>query len=221
VNAIAGGGSLITFPALVAAGLSPFAANVTNSIAVCPGYLASVVGSWRDLDRQLAIRLVPAAMLGAATGCVLLLSTPTEAFETVVPFLVLAASLALLLPRRQTTVTHPVVLHGTVFGIAIYGGYFGAALGVLLLAGLSLVLAEALNRINATKNVISLVSGLTSAVVFGLFGPVHWGAVALLAPATILGGYLGAALARKIPIPALRAGVVVFGAGVAGWLLIR
>ncbi|WP_412540000.1 sulfite exporter TauE/SafE family protein [Longispora sp. K20-0274] len=221
VNAIAGGGSLITFPALIAAGLPPVTANVSNSIAATGGYVASVAGSWRDLDRSRALRLIPTALAGAGVGCAVLLNTPESAFEAVVPFLVLAASLALLVPRREATGTHPAVVHLTVFGLSTYAGYFGAAVGVMLLAGLSLTLADKLTRINALKNVISASTGLTTALIFGVFAHVHWGAVALLLPATVIGGYLGARLARRIPARVLRAFVVVFGVAIAGWLFVR
>ncbi|MEV6525747.1 sulfite exporter TauE/SafE family protein [Longispora sp. NPDC051575] len=221
VNAIAGGGSLITFPALIAAGLSPVTANVSNSIAATGGYLASVAGSWKDLDRKKAARLIPTALAGAAVGCAVLLNTPAAAFEAVVPFLVLAASLALLVPKKEARETHPAVLHLTIFGLSTYAGYFGAAVGVMLLAGLSLTLADKLTRVNALKNVISATTGLATAAIFGIFASVNWGAVALLLPATIIGGYLGARLARRVPAKVLRACVVVFGITIAAWLLFR
>ncbi|WP_018349480.1 sulfite exporter TauE/SafE family protein [Longispora albida] len=221
VNAIAGGGSLITFPALLAAGLPPVAANVTNSIAVCPGYLASVAGSWRDLPGRVAWGLVPAALAGTAAGCALLLLGPESTFEGVVPFLVLGASLALLVPKKESRTAHPAVTHALVAGISVYGGYFGAALGVMMIAGLSFALAEPLRRISALKNVTSLVSGLTTAVVFGLFAPVDWLAVAVVAPAAIVGGFAGAKAARRIPARILRAAIVGFGVLVSGWLFLR
>ncbi|MBA3488303.1 MAG: sulfite exporter TauE/SafE family protein, partial [Longispora sp.] len=197
VNAIAGGGSLITFPALLAAGLPPVTANVTNSVAVCPGYAASVVGTWPDLDRRLAVRLLPAAVLGALVGCALLLTTPGKTFEAIVPFLVLAASLSLLVPQRKSGHAHPAVLRGMTFVLSVYGGYFGAALGVMLLAGLAAVLPLALRRVVAVKNALSLIIGIVTVGVFALWGPVRWDAVAILVPATLLGGYLGARLSRR------------------------
>jgi uncharacterized membrane protein YfcA len=152
VNAIAGGGSLITFPSLIAVGLPPVAANVTNSVAVCPGYVSSVVGSRADLAGQAwrLRRIVPSCLAGSVVGCALLLLTPARAFELVVPFLVLAAAATLAFQDRlRGLVGHPralsprrqaVTLQAVVFVGAIYGGYFGAALGVMYVAALALIL---------------------------------------------------------------------------------
>jgi uncharacterized membrane protein YfcA len=233
VNAIAGGGSLITFPTLIGIGLPPVAANVTNSVAVCPGYLSSVFGSRADLAGQWVLlrRIVPTSAVGAGLGCVLLLVTPARAFEVVVPFLVLTAAAALgfqsrlrglvgqprAMPARRRAVTvHLMVLIGSV-----YGGYFGAALGVMLVAALALVLDESLNRINALKNVLSATVGVVTVVVFAAFGPVNWAAALTLAPATIIGGYAGAKLARRLPAALLRALIVGLGTLIGLLLLWR
>jgi hypothetical protein len=230
VNAVAGGGSLITFPAMVAIGLPPVAANVSNSVAVCPGYLSSVVGSRHDLagQRGLVRATLPVAAVGTVAGCVLLLLTPARAFELVVPFLVLAATAMLAFqqrlrglvgqPHRRRAGRGVPVL---VFVGAVYGGYFGAALGVMLVAGLALVLDETLNRVNALKNLLSAAVGVVTVLVFAAFGPVNWAAVAVVAPATVLGGYAGARLARRLPAPVLRAVIVAFGGGVGVVLLWR
>ncbi|GAA3772287.1 sulfite exporter TauE/SafE family protein [Micromonospora maritima] len=232
VNAVAGGGSLITFPALIASGLPPVPANVTNSVSVFPGYLASVAGSRADLPRGRALwSLLPTAAVGTVVGCVLLLATPARAFELVVPFLVLGATAVLafqdplrrlvghpaqLSPRRRTVTVQVMVAVGTV-----YGGYFGAALGVMLVAGLALVLDATLARVTAVKNLLSAVVGLTTLVVFALFGPVNWVAVAVVAPATLVGGYVGARLARRLPAVVLRTVIVLFGATIGLYLLWR
>jgi uncharacterized membrane protein YfcA len=232
VNAIAGGGSLVTFPALLAVGLPPKPANVTNSVAVCPGYLASVYGSGRDLPPgRAAFATLPTAVAGALAGCLLLVLTPAGTFQLIVPFLVLGAALVLAFQerlkrvvrqphevtgRRRTVSVHVLVGLG-----AVYGGYFGAALGVLLLAGLGLVFDETLARINARKNVISATTGLATVVVFALVADVDWVAVAVLTPATLTGGYLGARLARRLPAAVLRALIVTFGLAVGGYLLVR
>jgi uncharacterized protein len=233
VNAVAGGGSLITFPTLVATGLSPVVANVTNSLAVCPGYFASVAGSRRDLvgQRSRAARLVPAAVLGALAGAALLLLTPARAFEVVVPFLVLAASALLAFQTRiQRIVGHPahisprrqgITLQLLTFVGAVYGGYFGGALGVILVAVLALVIDEPLRRVSAMKNVLSAIVGVTGALAFALFGPVDWISVAVLAPATVLGGYAGARVARRLPGGVLRWCIVAFGVAVGLVLLVR
>lgn len=232
VNAVAGGGSLITFPALIAVGLAPVPANVSNSIAVCPGYLASVAGSWLDLPpgRRL-LPLIPTTVVGTAAGCALLLATPARAFELAVPFLVLGATAVLafqtqlrrlvghpgdLSPRRRAVALQAMVALGSV-----YGGYFGAALGVMLVAGLALVLDETLARVSAVKNLLSALVGLTTLTVFAVFGPVNWAAVAVLAPATIVGGYAGARLVRRLPQIVLRAVIVVFGTTIGLLLLYR
>ncbi|MEV0156156.1 sulfite exporter TauE/SafE family protein [Micromonospora sp. NPDC050686] len=232
VNAVAGGGSLITFPALLAVGLPPVSANVSNSVAVSPGYLASVAGSRMDLPRGRTLwSLLPTAVLGAVAGCVLLLVTPARAFELVVPFLVLGATAVLafqdplrrlvghpaeLSPRRRAVTAQAMVAVCTV-----YGGYFGAAVGVMLVAGLALVLDATLTRVTAIKNLLSAVVGLTTVVVFALFGPVNWAAAAVVAPATLIGGYLGARLVRRLPPVVLKTMIVVFGTVIGLYLLWR
>jgi uncharacterized membrane protein YfcA len=233
VNAIAGGGSLITFPTLIASGLPSVVANVTNSVSVFPGYLSSVAGSRADLAGQgRRVRSVlPAAVLGSILGCALLLLTPARVFELVVPFLVLAAAVVLafqaqlrkvvghphtLSPRRRAVSLQLIVGFG-----AVYGGYFGAALGVMLVASLGLVLDETLARISALKNAISAAVGVLTVVAFAIFGKVNWVDVLILAPATIAGGYLGARIARRLPAAALRALIVTFALAVGLVLLWR
>jgi uncharacterized membrane protein YfcA len=238
VNAIAGGGSLITFPTLVATGLPPVAANVTNSLAVSPGYVASVAGSRADLAdvvrrRGLGylIRLLPTAIVGTAAGCTLLLATPARAFEVLVPFLVLGATAVLAFQQRlRSVVGHPrdltptrqrLALHAVVALGAVYGGYFGAAGGVMMVAALGVVLDESLAHVTALKNAHSAVVGLGTVVAFAIFGPVDWAAVAVLAPATIAGGYAGARLARRLPATVLRGVIVAIGTVVGVILLVR
>jgi uncharacterized membrane protein YfcA len=238
VNAIAGGGSLITFPALLAVGLPAKPANFTNSVAVCPGYLASVYGSRTDLDelvgsggRRPLLALVPTTAAGTLLGALLLRATPAGTFQVIVPFLVLGAAGVLAFQERlRAVVGHPaamsprrrvVALHSLVGLGSVYGGYFGAALGVMLVAGLGLVLAESLARVNALKNAVSAIVGLVTVVAFVLFGQIDWAAVGVLAPTTLAGGYLGARLARRLPSPVLRAVIVGFGLVVGAYLLIK
>jgi uncharacterized membrane protein YfcA len=237
VNGFAGGGSLITFPALIATGLSPVSANVTNSLSVVPGYAASAYGTRKDLaelmghSRRRVWALIPTAVTGSIIGCALLLLAPARAFDIVVPFLVLGAAAILafqdrlrsvvgqphtLSPRRRTLAVHGIVTAGS-----IYGGYFGAAMGVMMVAGLGLVIADTMARISALKNVISTTVGLATVVVFTAFGPVHWLSVAVVAPATIAGGYSGARLARRLPSAVLRWLIVVFAVVVGLILLVR
>jgi uncharacterized membrane protein YfcA len=233
VNALAGGGSLITFPTLVAVGLAPVAANVTNSLGVSPGYVASVVGSRRDLadlarrrGRGSLLMLLPTAIAGTSLGATLLLATSEHTFELVVPFLVLGATAMLAFQQRLRAIVghgrdHRVALHLVVFTACVYGGYFGAAMGVMLVALLGLVLDESLRHVSALKNAISAVSGLTTVVAFSLFGPVDWAAVAVLVPATIAGGYSGSRLVTRLPGPLLRALIVTVGTVVGIVLLVR
>jgi uncharacterized membrane protein YfcA len=235
VNAVAGGGSLITFPTLVALGLPPVPANVTNSVAVTPGYLASVYGSRQDLTALAAKRnlltILPAAVIGTALGCTLLLATPARAFEVVVPFLVLGATAVLAFqPRLRRMVGHPremterrrtVALHVMVGLGATYGGYFGAALGIMLVAALGLVLDESLARVSALKNAVSAVVAVGTVVAFAIFGPVDWVAAAVVAPASIVGGYAGARLARHLPASLLRGAIVIAGLTVGVVLAVR
>lgn len=232
VNALAGGGSLITFPALVTVGLPPLSANVTNSISVCPGYLSAVSASRSDLTgrwRQ-ALWLLPVAVAGTLTGTALLLMTPASVFETVVPFLVIAASLTLLFQKRvRSLVGHPhrmaawrrTLTTQLLVGVGcVYGGYFGAALGVMLMACLALVLDERMARLLAFKNVVSASVGLTTVGVFAAFAPVDWLAVAIVAPSNLLGGYVGARLARRLPQALLRGFIVTFGLVIGVYLFL-
>jgi uncharacterized protein len=232
VNSVAGGGSLITFPALIAIGLPPVPANVSNSVSVFPGYVAGVAGSRMDLPRGRALwALLPTTVVGTVVGCVLLLATPARAFELVVPFLVLGATAVLafqdplrrlvghpadLSPRRRTISVQAMAAVG-----AVYGGYFGAALGVMLVAGLALVLDTSLAQVSAIKNLLSAAVGLTTLTAFALFGPVNWAAVAVVAPATLVGGYVGARLVRRLPPVLLRTMIVVFGTAIGFYLLFR
>ena len=233
VNAIAGGGSLITFPSLIATGLPSVDANVTNSVSVFPGYVSSVVGSRADLAGQKGrIRVIlPGAAVGSVAGCALLLVTPARAFEVLVPFLVLGSAATLAFQERlRGLVGHPramssrraaVTLQVVVFVGAVYGGYFGAALGVMYVAALALILDEPLKRINALKNVLSATVGLVTVVVFAFFANVHWGSVLVLAPATVVGGYAGARLARRLPARVLKYLIVTFGTAIGLLLLYR
>ncbi len=231
VNAVAGGGSLIVFPALLATGFGTVAANVTNSVAQWPGYLGSVLGFREEMagqrGRLLALSL--SAILGSAAGCVLLLTTPAAAFDAVVPVLVLLASLLLAVQPLIAKLISPPGEGGSskrkavylaVFLATIYGGYFGGALGVVLIGVLALTIKDSLRRLNALKSALSLVVASVTVVAFGIFGPVDWLAVAVIAPSTLIGGFLGAKVARRLNDTVLRASVVVFGTGVAIYLFV-
>ena len=231
VNAVAGGGSLLVFPALLAVGFPPLAANVTNSVAQWPGYLGQVVGGQEELRGQRRRMLLTSAagVAGSAVGCGLLLVLPDAVFDAIVPVLVLLASAMLALsPRIKRWVGTPepgapdrlAALLPAVFVAAIYGGYFGGALGVILIATLSLCAHDRLVRLNALKGVLSLVIATVTVVIFAIGAPVDWTAVALLAPTTLTGGFLGAKLARRLPEPVLRWSVVILGLAVGVYLLL-
>jgi uncharacterized membrane protein YfcA len=232
VNAIAGGGSLIVFPALVASGLGTLVANVTNSVALWPGYVGGVVGFRAELagQRSRATVLSAAAVVGSAVGCLLLLATPASAFDIAVPFLVLFASLLLAAqPRIAAALGRPSpdhrdarrVLYPAVTVAAVYGGYFGGALGVILVGTLALSVHDTLRRLNALKAVLSLTVATVTVGVFGLFGPVHWAEVGVVAPAALAGGLAGARVARRLNDQVLRWCVVGFGLTVAVVLFLR
>ncbi len=232
VNAVAGGGSLIAVPALLAAGYPPETANVTNTVALFPGYAGSVAGGTKELDGQRPTVRVLAitGVLGGIGGAVLLLTTPGDVFEAVVPFLILlACALLVVQPRLARLVqqraaerrsSHSPVMLLAVLLAAVYGAYFGAGLGVLLLGLLGVFLAEPLRRINALKNVSSLVINTVALIAFGVFGPVAWEAVLVIAVTALAGGFLGAKVASRIPSSLLRAAVVLYGVVVSVILLV-
>lgn len=232
VNAVAGGGSLLLFPALLAVGFAPLPANVTNSVAQCPGYLGFALGSRRQLrgQRDRVMLTVSVAAVGSLVGSLLLLVLPAEVFNAVVPVLVGLASVLLGVQpwlSRWIGEPHPdapdrhAFLLPVMFLAAIYGGYFGGALGVILIAVLALAARDDLRRLNAVKGVISLIISVVSVVVFAIGAPVDWLSVALLAPTTLIGGFIGAKLAGRLPVPMLRIAVVVLGLAVSIYLFVR
>jgi uncharacterized protein len=228
VNSIAGGGSLLLFPALVASGLGTVEANVTNSVALWPGYLGNVVAlGAQDRPGRAYWQVMLTSALGSAAGCALLLLTPASAFDVIVPFLVIGASLLLAFqPRIKRALgghaadRHGHLLLGAAIG-GIYGGYFGGGLGVILMALLGLTVAASLNRVNVLKGLLQLIVASVSLLVFALFGPVDWLAALLIAPLSLIGGVIGGRFARRMSEPVLRACVVTFGLAVGVWLAIR
>jgi uncharacterized protein len=232
VNSIAGGGSLVLFPALVATGVGSVAANVTNSVALWPGYIGTLVGLGSLVHDQAsrARTLAPTAAVAAAAGCALLLLTPQRAFDVVVPILVIGAS---LLVAAQPVITRrlsagegkhrerPRALLIAVGVASVYGGYFGGGLGVILLAAIGLTLVEPLRQTNALKSIIQVIVATVSLVAFVLFAPVHWLDVAIAAPSALLGGLIGGRFVRRVDERLLRIGIVVFGLLVGTWLAVR
>ena len=224
-NALAGGGTLITFPTLLFIGLSPVVANVTNTIALCPGFLGGTLAQTNDLKNQKK-RLwlaVPAALLGGLTGGFLLLHTSEKLFSNLVPFLILLAAglLALQNPLRTWLTSHQaktpakyipeawIVL--PIFLGAIYGGYFGAGLSIIMLAILGLMLNDNLTRLNALKQSIGFSANLAAAILFVFSGKINWNVAIVMMVGALLGGSLGGRLASRIKPNVLRWIVVTIG----------
>lgn len=225
VNALAGGGTLLTFPTLTALGLPAVAANVTNTIALAPGHLGATLAQRRDLagQRALVLRLVPAALLGGLAGGLLLLLLSERVFRQLVPWLILFAAALLAVQERVRTWllrrlgAHPHRSHAAaavpaVFAASIYGGYFGAGLSVIVLAVLGLLIDEPLTRLNATKQAIGFAANAAAAVLFLFSGEVHWPAAVVMAAGAVAGGALGGRLASRVRPTTLR--LVVVAAGV-------
>jgi uncharacterized membrane protein YfcA len=235
INAVVGSGTLITFPTLLAFGFPPVVANVSNNVGLVPGNFSGAYGYRRELagQRSRLIRLGAAAVLGGLTGAILLLSLPASAFILIVPALILIACVLVLIQprmggwlaaRRARTAGEggdgsqaghvgrvgPVLTGGMLLSGA-YGGYFGAAQGVLVIGLLGSFLDESLQRINAAKNVLVALVNATAAIVFILFAQVSWLAVLLIAAGSTLGGLLGAKFGRRLPPTVLRLLVVAIG----------
>jgi uncharacterized protein len=232
INAAAGGGSLVTFPALIAVGYPPLIANVTNNVAVSPGYATGAWGYRRELrgQRGRIVPLVVVSAFGSLVGVGLILVSSQQAFDGVVPFLVLAACALLAaqpaIGRRigERTGVGERPGFGALVGqtlAAVYGGYFGAALGVGVLALLGTFLDDTLQRLNALKALLQLVIGGTAALGFVLLTPVAWGAVAIVGPASLAGGLVGARLAKRVSDRVLRVAIVTYGVVAAVWLFLR
>jgi uncharacterized membrane protein YfcA len=221
VSVVASLASLVSYPALLAAGLSPLAANVTNTTALVFVGFGSAAGSRPELagQRHRLLRFGVLNAIGGAAGAALLLLTPASAFEAAVPWLVAGASVVLLLgPRLRggpgDRESSPLLQAG-VLAVAVYTGYFGAAGGVLALAVLTALLELPLARTIAIKNVISAVANAVAALAFALFGPVDWTAVGPLALGFFAGGWIGPKLVRRLPAGPLRVFIGLCGIGVA------
>ncbi|MCK9928057.1 sulfite exporter TauE/SafE family protein [Frankia sp. Mgl5] len=251
VNAVAGGGTLIAFPALLATGLPALTANITSSAGLVTGYAGGALGYRRELAGQTSRlkALGPPAMLGGLVGAVVLLLTPSDGFRSAVPFLVIVACLLLavqsrlasLVARRRAAAlaTTPRQTPGGLVGVessvgavtwptrigvftaGAYGSYFGAGLGVVLLGVLGILLVDELQRTNALKTLLSFGVNAIGVVVFLVTAQVSWAYAGILVVTSAVGGVLGARVARRLPAPALRAAVIVLGLVVAVVLLIR
>lgn len=222
INTVVGSGSLITFPTLIALGYPPVLANVSNNIGLVPGTLSGVYGYRRELRGQRArlARLVPASLTGGAIGALLLLQLPSDVFERVVIALILVAlTLVILQPRlarrlggrhgERTAVSAP--LMALVGAAGIYGGYFGAAQGIILIALLGIFVADDLQRLNAVKNVLAMSVNLMASAVFVVSTDVDWKVVGCIAFGSVVGGQIGATVGRRLDPRVLRAVIVAVG----------
>jgi len=240
VNAIAGGGTLLTFPALVAAGLSPLTANATSTVALLPGALSSMLGYRGELAgvRRWAILFALPSLLGGALGALLLLRTSSAAFDRIVPWLVLGATTLFLAQRpllrlirgsRQQardddalSAQRPsAALLAGQFVVGVYGGYFGAGIGILMLAALGLMGFVNIHRMNGLKNWGGFCMNLVAAVTFASSGIVRWPVALGMAIGSVVGGYVGARAALRVSQEAVRGAVAAVGLLSGLWLLLR
>ncbi len=225
INAVAGGGSLISFPALLAAGFASKTANVTNTVALWPGYAGGSYGYRSELSRQRVrfLRLAGPAILGALVGSVVLLATPASTFDVIVPFLILFACTMMAFQDQLSRWAQahrlasqgeehvPLALMLSTFASAIYGAYFGAALGIITLAFLAILLPDDIQHSNALKGLLSLLINAVAVIYFAVFGPVRWLPVAVMAVGAVAGGYLGVGVARRLGRRWLRLVVIGYG----------
>jgi uncharacterized protein len=230
INTVVGSGSLITFPTLLAVGYPAVVANVSNNVGLVPGSLSGAIGYRRELagQRHRVVKLGAASMAGGLTGAILLLALPGSVFKRVVPALILLACLLVaiqpwlsrLLADRRSTGNGGVALWTTVYLTGVYGGYFGAAQGIILLALMAIFIDEDLQRLNGAKNVLAgLVNGV-AALVFLVAAHVAWAPAGLIALGAVIGGQVGAKVGRRLPAQLLRAIIVVVGLVVSVKLLV-
>lgn len=226
INAIAGGGSLITFPVLIASGIPPVIASMTNTVAMCPGYLGATFAQRRELAGQggRAMRILPFAVAGSVAGSAILLRTSNRSFEVIVPFLLVFAAALLAVQGRlrrylaeRHHAAHSIFLAGIPIALAsVYGAYFGAGLGVILLAVLGAVLDDTLARANAMKQVISLLVNVIAAGIYVVIGTIHWPSTIAIAAGSLVGGLLGGMLVSRIREVWLRGVAIAVALVVAG-----
>ncbi|MCW2995397.1 MAG: integral rane protein [Conexibacter sp.] len=223
INTMVGSGTLVTFPVLLGLGYAPIVANMSNNVGLVPGSISGTLGYRAELRGQgpRAIRLVIAAALGGTAGATLLLTLPPDAFKAIVPvFIGIALVLVVLQPRLAKAIAarraevHPHGGRGVQVAVAlcgVYGGYFGAAQGILLLAVLGLGLDDTLQRVNAIKNLLTLVVNGVAAIAFIALGDIAWDVAALIAVGSVMGGQIGSRVGRRLPDSALRGLIVVVG----------
>ncbi|GAA1451279.1 sulfite exporter TauE/SafE family protein [Mycobacterium cookii] len=226
INTVVGSGTLITFPTLLAFGVPPVTANVSNTVGLVPGSMSGVFGYRRELagQRSRVLRLGSASLLGGILGAVLLLWLPSAAFDAIVPVLILLGVVLVVIgPRVQRAVAARAEARGgipdhgvwwvwpAVAATGVYGGYFGAAQGVLLMAVLGIGVADSMQRHTATKNVLALIVNAVAALVFIAVAEVDWEVAGLIALGSVIGGQLGATVGRRLPASLLRAVIAVVG----------
>lgn len=235
VNALAGGGTLITFPMLTAVGVPPVVANITNTVALCPGYLGATFAQMKDLrdQKRTLLLLLPTGLVGGIAGGLLLLHTSDKTFQKLIPYLILLAVLLLAFQDRLRTLVvdrmsnqegkhlNPAWAILPVIPAAIYGGYFGAGVSVMVLAVIGLVLEESFTRLNALKQAISFSINIAAAVFFLFSGQVLWLAALVMAVCALAGGALGGRLAGRIKPIILRRIVIAIGLIVAVIYFVR
>ncbi|GAA4014893.1 sulfite exporter TauE/SafE family protein [Allokutzneria multivorans] len=233
INTVVGSGTLVTFPVLVALGYPPVTATTSNAIGLAPGTISGAIGYREELRGQgpRLLRFSIASLLGAICGTVLLLSLPKDAFEAIVPVLVgMAVVLVIVQPRvakwvasrKRTAATGGgALLLFLIFLIGIYGGYFTAAQGVMLVAVMGMLMTEPLQRLNGIKNVLSAVVNVVAGAIYAFVAPVSWPVVGLLAAGSVLGGVLGAKIGRKLSPTVLRGVIVVVGVAAVIHLLVQ
>jgi uncharacterized membrane protein YfcA len=232
LNAIAGGGTFFSFGALLAVGLPPITANATSAVAMVPGYVASAIAYRGELAavRRNAVALAIVSAVGSLIGAVVLITLDNATFAAFVPWLLLAAtvvfalgpSLSRLLPSRShDDGRHRVVATAIQFVMSIYGGFFGAGMGILMLASLGLTEGQNFHRINALKHILSIVIQTAAIIVFIRGDVISWTEALVLIVAVVVGGWLGVGIARRVPIVAVRAFVIAAGATLAAYYFFR
>jgi uncharacterized membrane protein YfcA len=223
-SAMAGGASILTFPVLLAMGVPPLTANVTNTVGLSPTVIGTALGALPELRPQRArLRaLMPPGLAGAVAGAILLLTTPADIFEAIVPALIAGACLLML--AQPWLVRHTLrggrrwrrlAAQASTLLVGLYTGYFGAASGVLFLALVGLVSTATLHELNASKNVLVGAANAVATVIFAVVAPVRWPMAAALAVGSLIGGGIGTQLVRRVPAPHLRIGIAVVGLAVA------
>lgn len=231
INAVVGSGTLITFPVLIALGFQPLIANVSNTIGLIPGAVAGMYGYRRELEGQRgrALRLGAFSIAGGIAGAALLLVLPASAFDAIVPALIaLALALVVAQPRINRMLAHRpepkgehgIALRGAVTASGVYGGYFGAGQGILLVAILGIAIRDGLQRINGLKNVLAGIVNATAGAIFVFAADVDWAVAGLIAGGSIAGGLAGGHYGRRLEPNLLRALIVVVGLVAIGRLLL-